>query len=97
MPESSEIPNGFVFFAPGTPAGYRRRRVVVALVVLAAAVALIWPVYPLFGSVYPLVLGLPLSLAWVVLWLAVVFGALMWLFRSEERDGGPQTADRCSS
>jgi hypothetical protein len=52
-------------------------------VLLIAALALVWPVYALFSGIYPLVLGLPLSLAWPVLWLAVVFIALAWLYRSE--------------
>ena len=78
------LPKGLVLFPPGTPPGRRRRRLVFLVVWLLAGVALVWPVYSFFADAFPLVLGLPLSLAWVVLWLAVVFVALVWLYRSED-------------
>lgn len=89
MKSEDPLAKGLVFFSPGTPAGVRRRRwTFVALVALAAA-ALTWPVYPLFSGIRPLILGLPLSLAWVVLWLVVVFAALVWLYRADDaRKGG---------
>ena len=66
-----------------TRAPRHRRHIALALATLVAGLALVWPVYPLFGGIRPLVLGLPLSLAWVVLWLAVVFLALLIAFFSE--------------
>ncbi len=83
MPESDDIPNGLVLFSSGTSPERRKRRLAFIGVMLAALVALIWPVYPIFGDVRPLILGLPLSLAWVILWLAISFGALVWLYRAE--------------
>lgn len=80
-----DVPNGLVFFPKGTAPRKRRRRTLTVAIVLVAAVALIWPVYPFFGGAFPLILGLPLSLAWVVLWLILVFAALVGLYRSEER------------
>jgi hypothetical protein len=78
-----DIPSGLVFFTDqASPSRRRRRRLFLALV-LVATLALIAPVYPLFGSIRPLILGLPLSFAWVVLWLTVVFLALVWLYRSD--------------
>ena len=50
------------------------------------AASLVWPVYPLFSGVFPLILGLPLSLAWIVLQLAVAFTAFLILYLTEERD-----------
>lgn len=70
-------------FAPEAPPGYRRRRLAFAGLMLLATVAVCWPVYPLFSGVRPLLLGLPLSLAWVVGWLLVTFVALLMLYRSE--------------
>lgn len=61
----------------------RRRRIGVLVVLLVASAALIWPVYDVFGGLYPLIFGLPLSLAWVVLWLFVVFGAVLWLYLTD--------------
>ena len=59
---------------------------IVFTVYLLVAVLLVWPVFPLFSGVRPLILGLPLSLAWVVLALGVMFAALVWLYRNEDRD-----------
>lgn len=71
--------------APETPPRRRRRRVF--LVVWAACfLAVIWPVYPLVSRAFPLVLGLPLSLAWILAVLAVQFLALFALYRADERD-----------
>lgn len=81
-----ELPAGLTFFPPGTdPAKKRRRRVFLGIYLLAA-VLLVWPVYPLFSGIKPLILGLPLSLAWVVMALGVMFGALVWLYRAEDDD-----------
>ena len=55
-------------------------------VFLVAAALLIWPVFPIFSGAKPLIFGLPFSFAWVVLALAVMFGALLLLFRADERE-----------
>ncbi len=83
MSEPKTIPKGLVFFPHNTPPERRRRRFVFVAILLVTAVALIWPIYPVFSSAFPLILGLPLSLAWIVLWLAVMMTALIWLYRSE--------------
>lgn len=83
MPEPTNVPRGLVFFPPNTPPSRRRKRLFVMMLLLMAAVALVWPVYALFSGIFPLVLGLPLSLAWPVLWLTVMFATLVWLYRSE--------------
>ncbi len=77
------LTNGLVLFAHDTPPAARRRRIVVVGLLLVATAALVWPVYDLFGGVYPLILGLPLSMAWVVFWLFVVFGTILWLYVTE--------------
>lgn len=84
MNDADEVPKGLVLFASDASPSRRRRRLTFIAIVLAALVALIWPVYPVFGGARPLILGLPLSLAWVILWLTVSFGALVWLYRTEE-------------
>lgn len=83
MPEQEPFPRGLVLFPPGTPPRLRRRKLALTGVIAAAGAALLWPIYPLFSGIRPLILGLPLSLAWVVLWLGVVFGALIGLYRAE--------------
>ena len=79
-PESPppELPSGLTIFRGADTAKGRRRGIFLG-VYLLAALLLIWPVYPLFSGVEPLILGLPLSLAWVVMALGVMFGALLWL------------------
>ncbi|MEE8524666.1 MAG: hypothetical protein V3T72_12100 [Thermoanaerobaculia bacterium] len=75
-----------VFFPPGTDPRRRRRRTLFAAVYVVAAVMVTWPVYSLFSGTFPLILGLPLSLAWILLALTVIFCALLWLYRSDRPD-----------
>lgn len=80
------LPAGLILFRPGTdPVRRRRRQVFLAVYVLVAAF-LVWPVFPMFSGIYPLILGLPFSLAWVVAALGVMFAALLWLHRAEGDD-----------
>lgn len=82
------LPKGLMLFAPGTSPGKRRRRLVFVAVYLVVTSALVWPIYPRFSGIFPLVLGLPFSLAWMVMALVVGFFAVLWLFLSEEGDSG---------
>lgn len=83
MSDPDDVPKGLMLFPSHTPPERRRRRLIFLAVVLGATLALIWPVYPLFSDMRPLIFGLPLSLAWVILWLTIVFGALVWLYCTE--------------
>lgn len=83
MADRSDIPRGLVLWMPDAPAAYRRRRILFITVLVVAALSLIWPVYPLFSGIRPLIFGFPLSFAYVIGWLAIVFVALGWLYRSE--------------
>lgn len=85
---------GLVFFPRTTPRRLRRAKLAFAALAAAAAAALVWPLYPWFAGIRPMILGLPLSFAWVVAWLGVVFVALMALYRAEYRSprrGGPSS------
>ena len=84
MSEPDAVPKGLVFFSPETPPARRRQRLLFVAILIVSALALIWPIYPMFSGTFPLILGLPLSLAWIVLWLSVMLTALAWLYRSEE-------------
>lgn len=64
--------------------------------------AVIWPVYPVFARIEPRVLGLPLSLAYVVgalvLSFAVLFGLYLWEGAGEDEVRSPwHRADRDST
>ena len=50
-------------------------------------VAVIWPVYPLFATIEPRVLGMPHSLFYVVGALVLSFVVLLGLFVWEDRRG----------
>lgn len=82
------------------PAGrHRRNRRLFLAFVLAAAAALVWPVYPWAAARTPELFGLPGFFVWPVLVLAAMFVALVALYRSEgpaagERPGRPGRAGR---
>ena len=76
--------SGLTLFKPGTPDSVRRRRLTFLGIWLGAAAMLLWPIYPQFSSVEPLILGLPLGFAWVILAVLVVFFALFWLYLGED-------------
>ncbi len=82
--EGDSPPRGLVLFPPGTDPRRKRRRLLFAAVYLLVTAALVWPVYPLFSGIRPLILGLPLSLSWIVLVLAVGFAALLALYLGDE-------------
>ena len=84
--KSEALPRGLVLFRPGTDPARRRRRLSFLAVYVLVAAMLVWPVFPRFSGVQPLILGLPFSLAWVLLALGVIFAALLWLFRAEDGD-----------
>ena len=75
---------GLVLFPPGTDPRIRRRRLLFTVVYLLVIAAVVWPIYPLFAGTFPLILGLPLSLAWIVGALATGFLALLALYLTEE-------------
>ncbi|MEL0011535.1 MAG: hypothetical protein VW868_08285, partial [Bacteroidota bacterium] len=46
----------------------KRRGVFMLMCVLfCVQISLIWPIYPLFGSIYPIVFGIPFSIVWVLI------------------------------
>lgn len=65
-----------------------------ALFFLAYTVAVTWPGAVPFNRIRPLVLGIPLSLVWVALWLVLSFGVLVVLDRFETRDEDDRAAGR---
>jgi len=61
----------------------RRSRTAFVIVMLLATIAVIWPGYALFSSATPLILGFPLSFAWIIFWVIVSFSAMMALYISD--------------
>ena len=46
---------------------------VVCCILMSIQLSLIWPIYPLVGSIEPIVFGMPFSIAWVLLCLLLSF------------------------
>ena len=88
VPEGS-VPRGLVFFSPGATPAYRRQRIIACVIFAIGFVSMIWPVAALVAGPRPLVLGMPLHLAWLALWIAIVFLTLLWLYRSEPAHPAP--------
>lgn len=62
----------------------KRKTIFLTLFVLLQ-LCLIWPVYPIFSDIYPMILGLPLSFAWVIFVLICTFLLLVWYYLSDPK------------
>lgn len=76
-----------MLFSPRTEAPRRRVYAAATVYFVAVFVAMMWPVYPLFSRIRPFVLGLPLSLLYIVTLLSVSFFVLLGLYLWESRRG----------
>ncbi len=83
MNTQEQIPNRLIFSA-NNPRRKRRAYIVVILLTFVQ-LSMIWPTYPLFASATPLILGFPLSFAWVILMVICSFSFLLWFFLNEEK------------
>ena len=92
MPTPEPVPTGLILFAPDKSPSYRRRRLIFVGILGLAVAAVIWPLLPFMAGPRPFILGLPLSLAWVLLWLVVVFGGLVWLYVTEPEEPAEASA-----
>lgn len=88
---------GIQFFQPGTSDDVKRRRWTFLAVWIFSGLMVIWPLFPWFGARQALVLGLPASIAWIVLALAIQFAALLWLYLKEEVDEEDAVSQKASS
>ena len=59
----------------------------VTLVFVATFFASMWPIYPLFNHIRPLVLGVPFSLLYLVCLVLLCFGVMLALYIWEDRRG----------
>ena len=60
-----------------------RRKIFFLISLLVIQLCLIWPVYPLFSDIRPLVLGLPFSFAWVIFVLLAAFALVLWYYLTD--------------
>ncbi len=80
MPEHN--PGGIRVFGHRIPPN----RVVFFVLAAFIQVSVIWPVYALFSSPEPFILGFPLSFAWLIFILLLAFAALVYLYITDYRD-----------
>jgi TRAP-type C4-dicarboxylate transport system permease small subunit len=67
---------------PEKPA-FRYSRVIFSVFMCILTIFLVWPGYSLFSSAEPLILGLPLSFAWVVFCTVAGFVAMALLYYTD--------------
>jgi len=60
-----------------------RSRIIFLIVMIITALAIIWPGHAIFSSATPLILGFPLSFAWIIFWVLVGFIAMLGLYLSD--------------
>ena len=77
------------FFSRSLTAGQRRTYRTVTILFVAIFLALVWPVYPFFAGIRPMVLGIPLSLFYVVALVALSFFTVLGLYLWEGHDRNP--------
>lgn len=59
---------------------YKQSRVLFCIVIITLSFFLVWPGYTLFSSPTPLILGFPLSFAWVIFGTILGFFSLFILY-----------------
>lgn len=77
------IPNRLIFSANNSRR--KKRAYIVVILLTFVQLSMLWPIYPLFASATPLILGFPLSFAWVILMVICSFSFLLWFFINEEK------------
>lgn len=78
-----KINNGLVFFRKDTDEKIKKRSIFWFFYFLVCTLATVWPIYPIANRVYPLVLGMPLSMFWIVLWICITFIGAFAKFKQE--------------
>ncbi len=68
---------------------YRANRVFIVIMAIIMFWATMWPGYPLFSGIEPMILGLPLSFAWVILWVIIGFLCMLALYFSDNKEEEP--------
>lgn len=61
----------------------RPPRLIFLAVMLFAVLSVMWPGYYLFSGTTPIILGFPLSFAWIIFWVIISFAAMAGLYLSD--------------
>jgi hypothetical protein len=76
---------GLHFFSSSDGPLYRRTRIIFLVIYAVAVSAVLFP-WPKVWGIYPMVLGLPFSMFWMVLAIVAIFLGLALLYRSEPEE-----------
>ena len=76
-----------VIFSSALSPGERRVYKAATILFIVIFFAFMWPIYPLFNRVRPLILGMPASLFYLIFLLAIAFCSILALYRWEDRHG----------
>ena len=66
------------------------RKKIFLILLFLIQIFVIWPGYALFSDIYPMILGLPLSFAWIVIMLLAAFFLLLWYYLSDPSHNSSQ-------
>ncbi|MDX1670923.1 MAG: hypothetical protein R3211_01175 [Balneolaceae bacterium] len=59
------------------------RKIIFLVLLGIIQLCVIWPVYTWFSGIHPMILGLPLSFAWIIAMLLSAFFLLLWYYLSD--------------
>ena len=77
---------GLQLFRTGSTPEGKKRQVFWFLYFAVVFLAQVWPLYMVANRVQPMVLSMPFSMFWVVLWIVINFAGLVILM-GQEKDG----------
>lgn len=64
----------------------RKSRLMIFIFSILAFLSIMWPGYAHFADYEPFILGIPLSFAWIILWVILSFVAMMSMYILDNRD-----------
>lgn len=72
----------------------RLRKKIFLILLFIIQLSIIWPVYSLFSGIYPMILGFPLSFAWIIAILFASFFLLLWYYWSDPAHNQSPISDK---
>jgi len=77
-----------VLFRKDIPPKKRRVYSIFSVFFIICVLAVIFPFYAVANRVTPYIMGMPFSMAWIVIWIILLFIGLVLLYAWESRTGG---------
>jgi len=77
-----------VLFQKKTPPKKRSIYSLFTIFFIVCILAVVFPFYAVGNRVTPYIMGMPFSMAWIVIWIILLFIGLVLLYAWESRTGG---------